>query len=402
MKTRLRWLSRPGYVLAAAALMTLGLLPALTMNALAAQVSFRSITMSNSTGGATGVDYKVAFTAPSNATVKGIIVDFCSNDPIIGDSCTLPSGFSLSGVTVDTTTSPDTGLTGTWTATPTNSNRTLELTNATGTALNNTAVIFTISGVANPTANNTSFYARILTYANDSGANSPATYAAGTEGTFIDYGGIALSTASPVSITVRVMESLTFCASAADISGDPDCTNATAPNLTLGTTIGSNVILDGTTVYPASVYTKLATNAQHGAAVLMKNTNSSAVCGSLSSDGGATCGITSVGATPVTIAAGDTSGNAAFGMCVAHGANTTVATPYIDGSVNNCPATYNASSTYGFDDTGVLSSFGSELFHTTGAVLNENNRATFVATASLTTPAAIYTGTYSLIATGTF
>lgn len=391
MKTRLRRLTRPLYVLVASVLFVLGVLPFLGQAALAAplQVTSRSIELSDSTPSATNVSYNVTFTPQTSITHPDVLVDFCSNSPLIGDSCTATAGTNVPNFT-------GTSAGANWTLTTIGTNRGVKLTTATQSFTSGTPVTITITGVANPSATGT-FYGRILTYL----TSAAGTNTSDSPGTYQDYGGIALSTATAVSITAKVMESLTFCASAADISGDPDCTNATTPALNLGQTIGSNVILDGANVYPASAYTKLATNAQHGAVVRMKDTNAAATCGGLSSDGGTTCGVPAVGTSAAIITKGDTTGNAAFGMCIAKGANTTLVATY-DDTANNCPTTYNASSLYGFDDTNVRSTYGAQLYSTAGAVLNENNRCTFVATAALTTPAGIYTGTYALIATGTF
>jgi hypothetical protein len=50
----------------------------------------------------------------------------------------------------------------------------------------------------------------------------------------------------------------------------------------------------------------------------------------------------------------------------------------------------------------VTDTYGSQVFSTSGAVHTEDNLLTFAATAGDTTPAGIYTGGESLIATGTF
>jgi hypothetical protein len=53
-------------------------------------------------------------------------------------------------------------------------------------------------------------------------------------------------------------------------------------------------------------------------------------------------------------------------------------------------------------DDNAFGTYGSQLFHATGAVLKENDDVKFAATAQLTTPAGIYSANYSMIATGTF
>jgi len=63
----------------------------------ATQITSRSITMANSNQGTSGVSYKITFTPAASYTAKSIVVDFCDNDPLPGDSCTLPTGFSVTG-----------------------------------------------------------------------------------------------------------------------------------------------------------------------------------------------------------------------------------------------------------------------------------------------------------------
>lgn len=57
----------------------------------AAQLENRSIQLSNSTKSATGVTYNVEFTAPT-AGAETIVVDFCRNSPLIGQTCAATRG----------------------------------------------------------------------------------------------------------------------------------------------------------------------------------------------------------------------------------------------------------------------------------------------------------------------
>ena len=124
-------------------------------------------------------------------------------------------------------------------------------------------------------------------------------------------------------------------------------------------------------------------------------------CGGLSLDGGVTCAIPAVntscsgGCSASAISAG----TAGFGLCVLAGsANTAAIAPYNGAS---CGSGVN----YGLDDvtaTSVRSAFGSPLFSGTGPLNQEGDTLTFAATISNLTPAGIYTGQYTLVATGTF
>ncbi len=379
----------------------------------AGQVQARSITMSTAQPN-TNATYLVSFKPASNYTVKGIIVDFCdaSSVPIVGDSsCALPTGFSVGTPTVNMSpgTSGVTDIGGTWTAATPNGGRTLKLTNSTGVALTaGTQYDFALTSVHNQTATGT-FYARIITYDSDTG--DIASYAAGTEGNtnVKDYGGFALSTSTLVNLTAKIMEQLTFCTSGSAIT--TDCSSTTTPSLTLGHTIsaGGPQVLTTDQVDVAQAFSMLSTNATNGAIVRMK-ANNPCSNGGLSASGGSVCALQGKG-TNGTITVGLPTGNpgGSFGMCAAPGsANTTVVAPYIDSSATCATATSSTTTTttrYGMDNsspTAVTSTYGSPIVQSTGSVHNETDTYTFAATASDTTPAGVYAGSESFIATGTF
>ena len=126
-------------------------------------------------------------------------------------------------------------------------------------------------------------------------------------------------------------------------------------------------------------------------------------------------------------------GTAAFGVAINKYTPTTQAgpaaigtitptTPYYDsafyGFTGNAPTTV-SSVHYGMDTTtatganagfpqqssyngSVIGTFGSTVLTAVGPISRVDARYTFAATASLTTPAGIYTANLSLIATGTF
>ena len=341
----------------------------------ALQITSRSIEISNSAAAATNVSYQVGFTATSNATIQGIVVDFCDNDPIIGDAtCTAPSGFSIgASPTVTTSGGSNTGLTGTWTAASANTNRTLELTNSTGTALNNTPVVFTLSGVTNPTTSNHSYYARILTYTTTGGATG---YAPGSEGAYTDYGGIALSTASTITVSAKVMESISFCVYHATCGDDT--------SLSLGH--GSNNVLDSTAVDTNNDSFSLSTNASLGVVVRLEGTT-------LTSGSNTIAAVNGGSATPSAM----TLGTAAFGMDIPTPGAMTVNGTYI--------GTGTPSSNYGLDTTtanSITGTYGGTIASVTTPTNNDVTSFTFAATAANTTPAGIYTANMTLIATGTY
>ena len=426
MKAKLRWVARRAYAALAVALASAGLVPMLYSHAFAyGQVTTRSVKISSSAAGATGQTYTVKFDTATSGTIHGIVVNFCDDNPLIGNSCGWTSGQSI-----DVTSATFTSITGTPDTTVGGSNWQISANANSATAGNGVILALTdanaaengsitapqtitivLGGITNPNYStcgspdihpNCSFYARILTYSTTAGATG---YASQTIGAPTDAGGDALSTNSNIAITANVMEQLTFCISASStlVTGANTCSTGgavTNPAITIGH--GSpTAAIDSTTVDQNFAYTQLSTNASGGAKVLMKSSNS-CVNGGLSSSGGAVCNIPGVGSSAAAL----TAGTAAFGMCVNNGANTTVVGNYHD-TVNSCPTgstTYTAGTLMGMNGGAVNSTntYGDQIFSTAGAVFKENNTLAFAATASLTTPAGIYTTNENLVATGTF
>jgi hypothetical protein len=339
----------------------------------AALVTARSIQMSSSAVSATSTVYKVKWIAGSSTSIKSIVIDFCSNSPIIGDTtCTAPTGFSL---TASPTITLNTGLTATWTPGTLNTNRTLTLTKAAGETMSAgvTSIDFTINTVTNPSTTGT-FYARIYTYANDAGANSAATYTVATPGTYVDYGGIAISTVNQLTITTKVQETLTFCI----YTTGANCAGGTGTALALGDSNG--VLSVTTTTYTGTAKFGVASNATSGVSVAMK--------GPLPTSGSNDIDTHGVSCTA------DSASNATeqFGMRVSvAGAGLTATSPY------NCSA-----ASHGFDTSSTTSTYGDVIATSTGPLDEVQSTMEFAAKSALTTPAGVYTTTLTFIATGTF
>lgn len=368
MKEFMQEVRRAVYALAITVLAVAAVAPSLNHPAVAAQLTSRSIELSSSNAGATSTTYLISFTTATTGVIKSLVVDFCDNTPIIGDStCTAPTGFS-----VGTPSASQSGLpAGTWTPTSANTNRTLILTNASNVTStpSSTAITITLTTATNPTTDNHSFYARILTYPNSSGANSAATYAPGSEGSYTDGGGVAMSTGKVINITARVMESLAFCVYSATCGDDP--------SMTIGH--GTNNILDATAVDTQTADFSLSTNAQSGATVRLKGDTLKSGANS----------IAAAGASAITFVAG----TANFGMRISSaGSGVTATSPYDGGSGTQ----------YAYNTTNTLSTYGDGIATLSGPVSASVTVMTFAATAANTTPAGIYTTTAQLIATGQF
>lgn len=417
MKANLHRIRRGVLLVTALALGAITFAPALEGTVFAGgQVQSRFVELSDSTPNASSVTYNVSFKPTTTSTVGGIVVDFCADSPIIySSSCTFPTAFTLgtsvtvsgmSGFTVNTgwvtTSSLQCGAAASNFQVAILTNSTPATPSATTTPIN-----FQITGVHNPSTTG-SFYARIYTF--DTSADTTGGYTCATGTTrgvtssttgVMDYGGVALSTVTQISITATVQETLTFCVSGGVIGSG--CSGTTTPSLTIGT--GTPAVL--TTAGQASrAYTQLTTNANGGVVVRMKATNACTNGGLTIAPpdvAGGCASIPGAGASAATFDASAScgSGAACFGMCVIPGASVTADANYND-TINSCPTTYNATSKYGMDGANVTGTYGDPIYSTAGAVSDDTSSVVFAARAANTTPAGVYQGNEIMIATGTF
>lgn len=340
-----------------------------------AQVSGRSILMSSTASAATNVAYQVNFTTvTNNQTIGSVVVEFCDNSPIIGETCTAGAGFlnsNFATLTVNNVSGLITGLS----VDTTNSTANRVVLTRTAATVANGAVSFTLgngttNGFTNPANSNTTFYARIMTFTNTTG-----TPPSGDENNATDAGGIALSTASQLFVTAKVQEALTFCVYTA-----VDC--ATGGNaVNLGDLNG--VLASNTTTYTANASFDIASNAVTGVSVRLKGDTLKSGPFSITA-AGASCLVD-----PTSTA------TEMFGLRMATLGSGTVATaPY------DCIA-----GRHGFDTnatTGTTSLFGQQIAATTGATDTTTSAIEFAAKSANTSEAGIYTTTLTLIATATY
>jgi hypothetical protein len=389
MKIKFRSVARVFYAATALALLAAVTIPILVNRASAAQLTTRSIEMSNSQSGATGTTYTISFTFGSSYTVKGIAVDFCDNDPIVDDAtCTAPTGFDVGGTTPTITTSGTIGTSG-WTAAGINlitgsQYRTLAVSDATGVAVTNasTATI-NLTTATNPTTANHTFYARITTWTTTGGATG---YTAGAAG-YSDYGGIALSTAAVIAVTAKVQEQLTFCV----------YTGANCAAAGTAVSLGTNGVLSSATSYvDKSTKFDLQTNASQGAIVRIKGTT-------LTSGANTIAALTSAGTY--------TSNTSQFGICdyESAGANLTPytgTTLYSGGTGGKCSGTTQGTSgdngaSFYFNTANTTSTYGDEIASATAGP-SSTAIVPILGATSTTQVAGIYTTNLTFIATGTF
>lgn len=379
---------RVGSLFAVAALtlatVTPGLVPAF---ASAAQVTERSVELSSSSKQATGVTYKVKFTTVSTTAPEAVVLDFCSDTPLIGADCGLPGSFnaslaSASGFTVEPTTAVA-------------NNRVV----VTGTFAAAGEVTIPLANVANPSAAGP-LYVRILTYNTE--ANAKAYTSTSYETGLLDQGSAAVSITDTVGVSAAVLESMTFCVSGAAITTE-NCGTVTAPVLKLGEGEADALALSSTKVSESSIYSQISTNAASGAVVNLKSATS---CGGLKRAVATGCDIAAAG--DGNIAAGE----AKFGLKIAAAADLAddkssgAYQIYNTGSTD--PVPYYSDSIFKLNyqssgSTGITSAYGDPVLDTAGAPVNNKNvQLTFGASAANNTPAGLYSTDLSLIATGKF
>lgn len=363
-------------------------------------------TITTGVGSGTNVSYAVGFDTTSTSTaVGGIVIDFCANSPLAGDTCTAPTGFNSNAGTMSI--SGQTGLgSGSFSVyTPVSAvpNRiTLTRTTPANPAGSATFVLGdgVNNGFTNPDTTNAqkTFYARIYTYATASAAQS---HSSSNPLNYIDNGGIALSTANVITISAQVQENLIFCVFGA-VAPNDNCVAAAGsevPALEIGHTNGSAALsIDSSAVDTADAFMQVSTNAGNGVAVHMR---SSAAGGGLINGSDSIPPVGTGAATPSAI----TAGLAAFGLIVFPGTGSIGVLEPDANYYNAAHDTVGEIVHYGMDSTtatNVNTTFGDPIATTGGATSNMTSKLTFAATASNVTPAGKYTTEIALIATGKF
>jgi hypothetical protein len=401
------YIKRIAALAAIAVVIVSGLIPLLSSQVSASPfpyslMSGRNIQMSDSNISDSGVSYQIGFTPYSAVTIKGIVVDFCNTNPLIGETCTPPTGFSITTTPVVATTGgSNLGLGAGWTAgyiVNSTQDSILTLINASGVALSNsTPVIFTLSTVANPSAPAATFYARILDYNSTGGATSYSSTNPIAGGAITDAGGIALSTVSQLTITSKVQEQLIFCI---DTNSAANCGAASGTSILLGDTQDvlstSGPFVDKTAQYI------IQTNASQGANINIK--------GDTLKYG--TSSITATGTGALSI-----NGQNQFGMCTyeSSGSNLTPNANYngtaAGGSACSAGNSSQSANTgtpggagtvgWAFNTTNTTGTFGDTIASATAGAQSTGTLC-FLANVSATTTAGIYTTILTFIATGKY
>jgi hypothetical protein len=348
----------------------------------------RSVKMSSSVNAANNVKYSFAFSIGTTGNIGGIVIDFCTEDPIVADTCTLPTSFDTNKSTIGNPAS-QVGVTGMTTDTTNSTSKTLILTRTASSISSGTAVTFdmgngTSTGIKNPATTNTTFYARILTYAATATAQA---YASTVPGTYVDFGGIALSTTAQLVVTAKVQEQLTFC-----IYTGANC-GAGGTAVTLG---DANGILSTSASY-TNITGKFnaSTNGTNGMDIY-------AAGATLTSPQSNT--ISAIGSS----AAASSTGSEQYGFCIAvSGGSVTAISPYNHASCSSVTTGANAAGAaqFAFDlssGTNLGTLGGMKVASASGPTLTTTGTIAFLANIAATTKAGVYTSTMTWVAVGKF
>lgn len=379
-----RILSQRLWYVAAAFVMVLALvLPSL---AFAAQVTERSVALSTSSAGASNVTYQVNFTSANPA--EAVVIDFCSNSPLIGQECTAPAGFNASAAEALDPGFMDGDVIAS------SANRVVI-----GQAIESISeVSIPLGNITNPTAAG-ALYARIVTF--DSEANATASSPTALGSGVVDEGGVAIAITPTIGVSGTVLESLTFCVSAVEIIDN--CVTTEPPVVELGEQVGDVVALTPGVLSDGSIHTQISTNAASGAVIRLK---SNAVdCGGLirSSDREA-CDILPALNTGIDANANE----AKFGVMTADATDTEGENVNPSGTLRPAAGSFYSNSAYALNfvegnQTGITSTFGDPFLDTAGEPVNaQNMELTFGVTVNNNTPAGTYSADLSLIAVGKF
>ncbi len=403
-------IKRPSALAGAIVLVLASLVPILAQQKAGAYglITAREIKMSSSASGAStagqDVTYDTSFVVPSAGNIGGLVIDFCANSPIIGDTCTVPTGFNTNDATL--AIANQTGIAD-WIIDVADSTATqITLTRTAANVTAATTVSFDLGaagaadGITNPTNSNTTFYARILTFTTSAGALSYTSTAPGAEPPLAHAGGVAMSTASQITVTSKVQERLTFCVytSAANFA---DCTAVSGTAVALGDTNG--VLSDAGPFVDKNAKYNVSTNASNNVTIRAKG--ATLTSGSFTING--------MGAT----ANSSTSGTEEFGFCTYRdtgggATGLTSAAPYNDGA---CSATTQSAGTatpggagaalFAFDVTtagnNLSATFGNTIA-TKAPGAQSTGVLVFIGNIATTTEPGIYTATMTFIATGNY
>lgn len=189
--------------------------------------------------------YRQSMETQTSTDIGSVRMQFCSNDGLVGEPCTAPTGFDVSHAVI----ASQTGMTGFTVHANTTPNVLIitrsPVTNPTG------VVTYELTNILNP-SNPGSYYVRIETF-----ASTDAT------GPHVDYGGLAFNIRGGLSVTTTVPPFLLFCV--ANTISPYDCASAQGTYVDFGE-------LSATRTASAQTKMLVSTNAEYGYTVRVLGT----------------------------------------------------------------------------------------------------------------------------------
>lgn len=361
-------------------------------NALAAQITNRSLTLEPGAGGDGGskpggtVNHFFQFTVPNagGGNIGSIQFQYCTT---ASGTCTVPGTTSGGGNLVNTTTTTldQTGSAATGFTLVNTTNGTPYLTRTAAAVTANSVLKYTLIGVKNPnvpTTPNLTFFVRISTFASTDTSGSP-----------IDTGTVAASTASQIQLTGIMPESLIFCTGGTigvNGGGIPDCTTATSG------AVSFNQLFSPSDTATATSQMAASTNALSGYSITVAGAT-------------LTSGTNTIPAIGPTAAAGSR-GKGQFGMNLV--ANTTAtSTPAIGSNVAPAPngtnlrgqpkAAFGTVDSFAFD-TAAANTIAASDNGGAGPTDSQIFTSSYIVNVAGSQPAGTYTTTLTYICTPTF
>lgn len=251
-----------------------------TQTASAAQITARSLLLqaNGTTGGATiggVVNHIFTFTVPTTGNVGSIKFEYCTTASVA--TCVMPTGLKTDA-TNPTTLSAQSGATGFTLVNTTNGAPYITRTAASVTG--GTVLSYTLSAVTNPTTTAQTFFVRMTTYT-----------AASLGGSVVDTGSVAAATTNQITLTGTMPESLIFCvgATVSTTAGIPDCSTATAGNVTF------NQLFSPTDTATATSQMAASTNAVAGYSITVNGVTLTSGANTIPAMGTSTTGVRGTG-----------------------------------------------------------------------------------------------------------
>ena len=154
----------------------------------------RSLTIDNSTAGATNVKYSIGFSSPNQAELIGSVkITFCENSTFIDTPCDLIDGFSVQNSLLSSQSGPND-----FSILPSPSVNSV-IFSRTSSPIGSVPLVLNLSGVNNP-SNKGTFFGRIQTFSSQDAS-----------GTTISSGGVTFAITSAVSLNTVVPPYLYLC-----------------------------------------------------------------------------------------------------------------------------------------------------------------------------------------------